>query len=68
MSKVRTRIIKCPVQNRLVEVSYTKSGSWFDPVYNIHDCPAKADWGGCDHQCKSRLSIPAQAAEWQARY
>ena len=67
-SKIRSRTIKCPTQNRLVEVSYNKTGSWFNPEYNVLSCPAMADWGGCDRQCKPLLAIPARASEWQARY
>ena len=66
-SRIRTRVIKCPVQNRLVEVSYTKIGSWFKYDYNIHSCPAMRDGGGCDRQCKHLLSIPTQTADWGAR-
>ena len=67
-SKIKTRIIKCPVQNRLVQVSYKAIGSWFNREYDIQSCPAMSDWGGCDRQCQHLLSIPARAAEWQARF
>ena len=67
-SKLKSRIIECPVQKRLVQVDYTTVGNWFNRKYEIKSCPAMSDWGGCDRQCQPLLSIPARSAEWQARY
>ena len=67
-SKIKSRVIKCPVQNRLVEVSYKAIGSWFNREYDIQSCPAMNDWGGCDRQCQRLFSTPSRAAEWRARF
>jgi hypothetical protein len=67
-SKTRTRVIKCPVQNRLVEVTYKAIGSWFNREYDVVSCPAMNEWGDCDHQCKNQLVIPPNSAEWYSRY
>lgn len=68
MGKSRTRVIKCPKQKRLVEVTYAMVGSWFSRDYDIQSCPAMNDWGGCERQCKSVLAQPPKAMDWYARY
>ena len=67
-SKTKTKVIQCPVQNRLAEVTYKVIGNWFNREYEIQSCPAMSDWGGCDRQCKRQLAISLKSAEWSARY
>lgn len=67
-SEIRTRVIQCPVQNRLVEVTYKVIGNWFNREYEVQSCPAMSDWGGCDRQCKNKMAISPKSAEWYLRY
>ena len=61
--KTRIKVIRCPVQNRLTEVSYKIIGNLFNREYVIQSCPAMQDWGGCDRQCKNQLAITRQPEE-----
>ena len=57
VSKFKTKVIKCPIRKREVEVTYTNSGSWFSPKYDIVDCPAMYESNlSCNRQCKSLLT------------
>ena len=64
----KTRTIRCPVQNRLVDVTYRAVGKWYKREYDVHSCPAMRDWGGCDRQCKHQIEISPKSIEWQSRY
>ena len=58
--KFKQQVIICPDRKREVEVTYTVSGSWFAPEYNIVACPAMYDSGsGCNRQCQSLLALPS---------
>ena len=58
--KFKQQVIICPDRKREVEVTYTVSGSWFAPEYNIVACPAMYDSvSGCYRQCQSLLDIPS---------
>ena len=55
-AKFRSQVIVCPERKREVEVTYTVSGSWFAPDFNIVACPAMYDGEvGCERQCRSLL-------------
>ena len=59
VSKFKTKVIKCPIRKREVEVTYTNSGSWFSPKYDIVDCPAMYESNlSCNRQCKPLLTRP----------
>jgi hypothetical protein len=65
-SNFKTTVIECPVQKRLVEVTYKTIGSWFNRQKEIKFCPAMQDCGGCDRQCKKTLEISRNSDEWSA--
>lgn len=65
-SETRARVIKCPLQNRLVEVTYRTIGNWFNREYVVETCPLMLE-SGCDRQCKNLLSISPKSVEWGAR-
>ncbi len=55
--KFKQQVIICPDRKREVEVTYTVSGSWFAPEYNIVACPAMYDSdSGCNKHCQSLLA------------
>jgi hypothetical protein len=58
--KFRKQVIICPSRRREVEVTYTVSGSWYAPDYNVVACPAMYDTGVCcDRRCHSLLARPS---------
>ena len=67
-SGLKTKLIQCPVQNRMAEVAYKVIGPWYNREYDIVSCPAMNDWGDCDRQCKNILATPSKSAEWYSRY
>jgi hypothetical protein len=67
-SKLKTRVIQCPVQKRPVEVTYRVIGNWFNREYDIQSCPAMHDRGSCDRPCKRLLTQSPIAREWYSRY
>jgi hypothetical protein len=57
---LRKQIIVCPDRNREVEVTYSVSGNWFSPNYEVIACPAMYDSEmGCDRRCTARLADSA---------
>ncbi len=54
---LRKQIIICPDRKREVEVTYTVSGNWFAPRYDVVACPAMYDGEvGCQRKCKDLLA------------
>ena len=54
---LRQQIIVCPDSNREVEVTYSVSGNWFSPNYEVIACPAMYDGEvGCDRRCTVKLA------------
>ena len=54
---LRKQIIVCPDRNREVEVTYSVSGNWFSPNYEVIACPAMYDGEvGCDRRCTVKLA------------
>jgi hypothetical protein len=57
---LRQQIIVCPDRNREVEVTYSVSGNWFSPNYEVIACPAMYDGeAGCDRRCTTQLADSA---------
>lgn len=57
--KMKTQIIVCPNRKRPVEVTYSNSGNWFFPRYEIEDCPAIYDGpASCNRQCREMFNRP----------
>jgi hypothetical protein len=55
--KFRKQVIICPDRRREVEVTYTVSGNWFAPRYDVVACPAMYDGEqGCGRICKNMLA------------
>ena len=53
----KRQVFVCPDRNREVEVTYSVSGNWFSPNYEVVACPAMYDGGvGCDRRCTSQLA------------
>jgi hypothetical protein len=53
----RKQVIICPDRKREVEVTYTVSGNWFAPRYDVVACPAMYDGEvGCRRKCKDLLA------------
>ena len=63
-SKLRKKVIQCPLHNRSAEVTYKIIGSWFNRKYDIQSCSAIHDGGGCDRQCKNQLAVSRTTDEW----
>jgi len=58
--KLSKQIIICPDRNREVEVTYSVSGNWFSPNYDVIACPAMYDGEvGCDRRCVTILALSA---------
>ena len=54
---LKKQIIVCPDRNREVEVTYSVSGNWFSPNYEVIACPAMYDGEvGCDRKCTVQLA------------
>jgi hypothetical protein len=54
---LRKQIIVCPDRNREVVVTYSVSGNWFSPNYEVIACPAMYDGEvGCDRRCTAQLA------------
>ena len=54
---LRKQIMVCPDRNREVEVTYSVSGNWFSPNYEVIACPAMYDGEvGCDRRCTAQLA------------
>jgi hypothetical protein len=57
-SKFKMQVIECPIRKRAIE-TYTNSGNWFSPKYDIVACPAMYEGNlSCNRQCKSLLTRP----------
>ena len=54
---LRKQVIVCPDRNREVEVTYSVTGNWFSPNYDVIACPAMYDGEvGCDRRCTAQLA------------
>jgi hypothetical protein len=57
IDKLRKQVIICSDRNREVEVTYTVSGNWFSPNFDVVACPAMYDGEvGCERNCVVKLS------------
>ena len=55
--KLRKQVIVCPDRKREVELTYSVSGNWFSPNYEVVACPAMYDGEvGCTRQCVAMLA------------
>ena len=58
-NKFKMQVIECPIRKREVVVTYTNSGNWFSPKYDIVACPAMYEHNqSCNRQCKLLLNRP----------
>ena len=60
VSEFKKRVIECPIRKREIEVTYTNSGSWFSPKYDIVACPAMYESNqSCNRRCRAMLTRPS---------
>ncbi len=68
-SKTRKQVVRCPNRNRDVEVTYTVSGKWLSPRFEIKSGPAMFDSSqSCNRSCIGSLKRPPRYLPFEVNF